>query len=45
MDGVDNVRDAAEELNITKGAVSKLKNKLIAKGRLKSGRNLALADG
>ena len=42
-DGIDNVTDAAIELDLTKGAVSKLKKKLVASGDLKVGVKLVLA--
>ena len=42
-DGVGSVKDAAEELQLTRGAVSKLKKKLQKEGRLQPGRGLALA--
>ena len=41
--GVGSVKDAAEELQLTPGAVSKLKKQLQKEGRLKPGRSLALA--
>ncbi len=41
-DGVTNSVDAAEELGLTRGAVSKLKMKLQEDGKLKPGRKLAL---
>ena len=44
-DGIDNVRDAAVEMDVTPGYISKIKKKLVAKGTLKAGRTLALADG
>ncbi len=44
-DGIDNVSEAAEELNVTKGTVSKLKKKLQGKGILMPGKRLGLADG
>jgi putative DNA primase/helicase len=43
-DGVDNVTDAAVELDLTKGAVSKLKKKLVTNGDLKPGAKLVLAN-
>ncbi len=42
-DGVDNITDAAIEMGITKGVVSKIKKKLQAKGLLAGGRSLVLA--
>ena len=39
-DGVEHVNDAAEELGISKGQVSKLKKRLQAKGMLEQGRDL-----
>lgn len=42
-DGVTSVTNAAEELELTKGAVSKLKKKLQNEGRLRPGRGLVLA--
>lgn len=44
-EGIDNVSDAAEEMGVTKGTISKLKKKLIDKGELTEARNLVLADG
>ena len=41
--GIASGRDAAEELELTPGAVSKLKRKLQNEGKLKPGRKLALA--
>jgi len=41
--GVDSVKDAAEELQLTPGAVSKLKKKLQNEGQLETGRKLVLA--
>ncbi len=41
--GITSVTDAAEELELSKGAVSKLKKKLQAEGKLEPGRKLALA--
>jgi putative DNA primase/helicase len=43
-EGVDNVTDASVELDLTKGAVSKLKKKLVTSGDLKPGVKLVLAN-
>jgi putative DNA primase/helicase len=43
-DGIDNVRDAAAELDVTAGYVSKMKKKLTSKGLLKAGRTLEVID-
>ena len=42
-DGISSVTDAAEELGLTKGAVSKLKKRLVGQGMLTPGRELLLA--
>ncbi len=39
-DGIDTITEAAHELAMTKGAVSKIKKKLQAKGLLVGGRKL-----
>ena len=44
-EGIDNVSEAAEEMDVSKGTISKLKKKLQGKGLLRSGRNLELAEG
>lgn len=44
-EGIDNVSEAAEEMGLTKGAVSKLKKKLQNKGQLQPGKLLILAEG
>ncbi len=44
-DGIDTVTEAAHELNMTKGAVSKIKKKLQAKGLLIEGRKLVFPEG
>ncbi len=43
-DGIETVSEAAEELDLTRGTVSKLKKKLIGKGLLVAGTALVLAD-
>ncbi len=43
-DGIDTITDAAHELDMTKGAVSKIKKKLQAKGLLVGGRKLTLIE-
>ena len=42
---IDNVKDAAEEMGMTPGYISKLKKKLVGKGKLKAGRALEAAGG
>ncbi len=44
-DGIDTITDAAHELDMTKGAVSKIKKKLQAKGLLIEGRKLVFPEG
>ncbi len=44
-DGIDTLTDAAHELDMTKGAVSKIKKKLQAKGLLVEGRKLVFPEG
>ncbi len=44
-DGIDTITDAAHELDMTKGAVSKIKKKLQAKGLLVEGRKLIFPGG
>ncbi len=44
-DGIDTITEAAHELDMTKGAVSKIKKKLQAKGLLVEGRKLVFAEG
>ncbi len=44
-DGIDTITEAAHELAMTKGAVSKIKKKLQAKGFLVEGRKLVFAEG
>lgn len=43
-DGIDSVTDAAEELGISKGQISKLKKKLREEGLLKAGVKMVLAN-
>ncbi len=43
--GIRTVTDAAHELDMTKGAVSKIKRKLQAKGLLIEGRKLVFPEG
>ncbi len=43
--GIDTITEAAHELDITKGAVSKIKKKLQAKGLLIEGRKLVFPEG
>ncbi len=43
-DGIENVSEAAIELDMTPGAVSKIKKRLISQGRMKNSRKLALND-
>ena len=43
-DGIDSQTEAAEELGLSKGQVSKLKKKLVEKGLLKPGTTLTLTD-
>ncbi len=43
--GIDTITDAAHELDMTKGAVSKIKKKLQAKGLLVEGRKLVFPEG
>ena len=43
-DGIDSVTDAADELGISKGQISKLKKKLREEGLLKSGVKMVLAN-
>ncbi len=43
--GISTVIEAAHELDMTKGAVSKIKKKLQAKGFLVEGRKLVFAEG
>ena len=45
LDGIDNVKDVAEEMGMTPGYVSKLKKKLVGKGMLKAGRTLEAIGG
>ncbi len=44
-DGIDTITEAAHELDMTKGAVSKIKKKLQAKGLLVEGRKLVFPEG
>ncbi len=44
-DGVGTISEAAHELDMTKGAVSKIKKKLQAKGLLIEGRKLVFPEG
>ncbi len=44
-DGVGTIAEAAHELDMTKGAVSKIKKKLQAKGLLNEARKLVLPEG
>ncbi len=44
-DGIDTITEAAHELDMTKGAVSKIKKKLQAKGLLIEGRKLVFPQG
>ncbi len=44
-DGIDTITEAAHELDMTKGAVSKIKKKLQAKGLLVEGRTLVFPEG
>jgi hypothetical protein len=45
-DGLDTATALADEMNVSKGQISKLAKRLIAQGRLrKSGRSYAVADG
>ncbi len=44
-DGVGTIAEAAHELDMTKGAVSKIKKKLQAKGLLVEGRKLVFPEG
>ncbi len=44
-DGIDTITEAAHELDMTKGAVSKIKKKLQAKGFLVEGRKLVFPEG
>ncbi len=44
-DGIDTITEAAHALDMTKGAVSKIKKKLQAKGLLVEGRKLVFAEG
>ncbi len=44
-DGIDTITVAAHELDMTKGAVSKIKKKLQAKGLLVEGRKLVFPEG
>ncbi len=44
-DGVGTIAEAAHELDMTKGAVSKIKKKLQAKGLLVDGRKLVFPEG
>ncbi len=44
-DGIDTITDAAHELDMTTGAVSKIKKKLQAKGLLVEGRKLVFPEG
>ena len=43
-DGIDSVKDAAVELDLTPGAISKIKKRLQKKGKLAPGTALVLAD-
>ncbi len=43
--GIDTITEAAHELDMTKGAVSKIKKKLQAKGLLVEGRKLVFPEG
>ena len=44
-DGIDTITEAAHELGMTKGAVSKIKKRLQAKGLLIEGRKRVFAEG
>ncbi len=44
-DGIDTITNAAHELDMTKGTVSKIKKKLQAKGLLVEGRKLVFPEG
>ncbi len=44
-DGIDTITEAAHELDMTKGTVSKIKKKLQAKGLLVEGRKLVFPEG
>ncbi len=44
-DGIDTITDAAHKLDMTTGAVSKIKKKLQAKGLLVAGRKLVFPEG
>ncbi len=44
-DGVGTIAEAAHELDMTKGAVSKIKKKLQAKGLLVEARKLVFPEG
>ena len=44
-DGIDTITEAAHELDMTKGAVSKIKKRLQAKGLLIEGRKLVFPGG
>ncbi len=44
-DGIDTITEAAHELDMTKGAVSKIKKKLQAKGLLVEARKLVFPEG
>ena len=44
-DGIDTITDAAHKMDMTKGAVSKIKKRLQAKGLLIEGRKLVFAEG
>ncbi len=44
-DGIDTITEAAHELDMTQGAVSKIKKKLQAKGLLVEGRKLVFPEG
>ncbi len=43
--GIDTITEAAHDLDLTKGAVSKIKKKLQAKGLLIEGRKLVFPEG
>jgi len=43
--GIDTITEAAHELAMTKGAVSKIKKRLQVKGFLVEGRKLVFAEG
>ena len=43
-DGIDTITEAAHELDMTKGTVSKIKKKLQAKGFLIEGRKLVFPE-